>query len=75
MAGLKGYAWLIRHDFEPMHYARFPWLGGHGVLWHAMHSDDLLTSSPGLVPQMTYYGRVGLELGKLIAHQRSMAPP
>ncbi|KAF1832587.1 hypothetical protein BDW02DRAFT_502666 [Decorospora gaudefroyi] len=29
----------------------------------------------GLVPQATYYGKVGLELGKLIAHQRSMAPP
>jgi F-type H+-transporting ATPase subunit g len=29
----------------------------------------------GLVPRATYYGRVGLELGKLIAHQRSMAPP
>ncbi|KNG48824.1 atp-dependent rna helicase rok1 [Stemphylium lycopersici] len=29
----------------------------------------------GLVPRATYYGRVGLELGKLIAHQRSMQPP
>jgi hypothetical protein len=29
----------------------------------------------GLVPKATYYGRVGLELGKLIAHQRSMQPP
>ncbi|RMZ67346.1 atp-dependent rna helicase rok1 [Pyrenophora seminiperda CCB06] len=29
----------------------------------------------GLVPKATYYGKVGLELGKLIAHQRSMQPP
>lgn len=29
----------------------------------------------GLVPRVTYYSRVGLELGKLIAHQRGMAPP
>jgi len=29
----------------------------------------------GLVPQITYYSRVGLELGKLLVHQRGMAPP
>ncbi|KAF1954629.1 mitochondrial F1F0-ATP synthase-like protein g subunit [Byssothecium circinans] len=28
-----------------------------------------------LIPRVTYYSRVGLELGKLIAHQRAMAPP
>ncbi|KAL6708849.1 ATP synthase subunit G atp20 [Coniothyrium glycines] len=35
----------------------------------------LINAVTGLVPKATYYGRVGLELGKLIAHQRSMAPP
>ncbi|KAF1943520.1 hypothetical protein EJ02DRAFT_373358 [Clathrospora elynae] len=29
----------------------------------------------GIVPQATYYSKVALELGKLIAHQRNMAPP
>ncbi|CAO2657876.1 Nn.00g071360.m01.CDS01 [Neocucurbitaria sp. VM-36] len=28
-----------------------------------------------LIPQVVYYSKVTLELGKLIAHQRSMAPP
>ena len=37
--------------------------------------ERLIDKSPGLVPRATYYGRVGLELGKLIAHQRSMQPP
>lgn len=31
--------------------------------------------SLGLVPQVTYYSRVGLELGKLVVQQRAMAPP
>lgn len=34
-----------------------------------------LTTHAGLVPQVTYYSRVGLELGKLLVHQRGMAPP
>ncbi|CBX97746.1 similar to mitochondrial F1F0-ATP synthase g subunit [Plenodomus lingam JN3] len=29
----------------------------------------------GIIPTATYYSKVGLELGKLIAHQRAMAPP
>ena len=28
-----------------------------------------------LVPRITYYSRVGLELGKLVVQQRGMAPP
>ncbi|KAF3002389.1 hypothetical protein E8E13_002053 [Curvularia kusanoi] len=35
----------------------------------------LVGAVQGLVPKATYYGRVGLELGKLIVQQRSMAPP
>ncbi|KAH6643149.1 mitochondrial ATP synthase g subunit-domain-containing protein [Boeremia exigua] len=35
----------------------------------------LVGAVQGLIPQATYYGRVGLELGKLIVKQRSMAPP
>lgn len=34
-----------------------------------------LTCNPALIPQVVYYSRVGLELGKLVAHQRGMAPP
>ncbi|XP_014551881.1 hypothetical protein COCVIDRAFT_19920 [Bipolaris victoriae FI3] len=29
----------------------------------------------GIIPRATYYGKVGLELGKLIAQQRNMQPP
>ena len=36
---------------------------------------SILTTHAGLVPQVTYYSRVGLELGKLLVHQRGMAPP
>ncbi|KAH7086430.1 mitochondrial ATP synthase g subunit-domain-containing protein [Paraphoma chrysanthemicola] len=35
----------------------------------------LVGSVQSLIPRVTYYSRVGLELGKLIVHQRSMAPP
>ncbi|KAF2622955.1 putative mitochondrial F1F0-ATP synthase g subunit [Macroventuria anomochaeta] len=35
----------------------------------------LVGAVQGLIPQATYYGRVTLELGKLIVQQRSMAPP
>ena len=35
-------------------------------------SSDRIT---GIIPRATYYGKVGLELGKLIAQQRSMQPP
>lgn len=35
----------------------------------------LVGAVQGLVPKATYYGRVGLEVGKLIVQQRSMAPP
>lgn len=35
------------------------------------HADN----PPGLIPRATYYGRVGLELGKLIVNNRGMAPP
>lgn len=31
--------------------------------------------STALIPRVIYYSRVGLELGKLVAHQRGMAPP
>jgi F-type H+-transporting ATPase subunit g len=34
-----------------------------------------LTPTAGIVPQLQYYSKVGLELGKLIVHQRAMAPP
>ncbi len=39
-------------------------------IW-SKHTDKAL----GLIPQAVYYSKVGLELGKLIAHQRNMAPP
>jgi F-type H+-transporting ATPase subunit g len=42
------------------------------MILHPESHTDIIT---GLVPKATYYGRVGLELGKLIAHQRSMQPP
>ncbi|KAF1922900.1 uncharacterized protein M421DRAFT_426394 [Didymella exigua CBS 183.55] len=35
----------------------------------------LVGAVQGLIPKATYYGRVGLELGKLITHSRGMAPP
>ncbi|KAF2677770.1 putative mitochondrial F1F0-ATP synthase g subunit [Lentithecium fluviatile CBS 122367] len=35
----------------------------------------LIGGVQALIPRVTYYSRVGLELGKLIAHQRGMAPP
>ena len=31
--------------------------------------------SIALIPRVVYYSRVGLELGKLVAQQRAMAPP
>jgi F-type H+-transporting ATPase subunit g len=37
--------------------------------------DGTLTFTAGIVPQLQYYSKVGLELGKLIVHQRAMAPP
>jgi hypothetical protein len=39
------------------------------------HTSGTLTRTAGMVPQLTYYSKVGLELGKLIVHQRGMAPP
>lgn len=33
---------------------------------------DLLAA---LVPPTLYYGKVGIELGKLVAHNRKMSPP
>ncbi|KAH9880758.1 hypothetical protein IAQ61_001052 [Plenodomus lingam] len=39
-------------------------------------NHHILTTTPaGIIPTATYYSKVGLELGKLIAHQRAMAPP
>ncbi|OAK97536.1 hypothetical protein IQ06DRAFT_254092 [Phaeosphaeriaceae sp. SRC1lsM3a] len=38
-------------------------------------AGGLVGTVQGIVPQLTYYSKVGLELGKLIAHQRGMAPP
>ncbi|KAL1612831.1 ATP synthase subunit G atp20 [Paraconiothyrium brasiliense] len=35
----------------------------------------LIGSVQALIPRVIYYSRVGLELGKLVAHQRGMAPP
>ncbi|PSN67120.1 hypothetical protein BS50DRAFT_573863 [Corynespora cassiicola Philippines] len=35
----------------------------------------LVNTVQALIPRVTYYSRVGLELGKLVAHQRGMAPP
>jgi hypothetical protein len=42
---------------------------------HRHKSSGMLTTTAGIVPQLTYYSKVGLELGKLIVHQRGMAPP
>ncbi|KAJ4292750.1 ATP synthase subunit G atp20 [Kalmusia sp. IMI 367209] len=35
----------------------------------------LIGSVQALIPRVVYYSRVGLELGKLVVHQRGMAPP
>ncbi|KAF9728954.1 hypothetical protein PMIN04_011776 [Paraphaeosphaeria minitans] len=35
----------------------------------------LIGGVQALIPRVIYYSRVGLELGKLVAHQRGMAPP
>lgn len=35
----------------------------------------MLTKPAGVVPLLTYYSKVGLELGKLMVHQRGMTPP
>jgi F-type H+-transporting ATPase subunit g len=42
---------------------------------HCYQVSGTLTTNAGIVPQLTYYSKVGLELGKLIVHQRGMAPP
>lgn len=46
-----------------------------GITTSSKTNNALTRPLIGMVPQLTYYSRVGLELGKLIAHQRSMAPP
>lgn len=35
-------------------------------------TPDLLAA---MVPPTLYYGKVGIELGKLVAHNRKMSPP
>ncbi|KAL5119793.1 ATP synthase subunit G atp20 [Pleosporales sp. CAS-2024a] len=41
----------------------------------AQKASGLAGTVQGLVPTLTYYSKVGLELGKLIVHQRGMTPP
>ncbi|KAH3907245.1 hypothetical protein HBI56_183800 [Parastagonospora nodorum] len=38
-------------------------------------ASGLAGTVQGMVPLLTYYSKVGLELGKLIVHQRGMTPP
>jgi F-type H+-transporting ATPase subunit g len=48
---------------------------GMAASQHCHQVSGTLTTNAGIVPQLTYYSKVGLELGKLIVHQRGMAPP
>lgn len=38
-------------------------------------SGGIVGRVQSLIPRVTYYSKVVLELGKLVAHQRAMAPP